>query len=105
MFSVTEALSETGYLWLMRSLNPLSKWGGSDGSERLCSAPSLWGPVDMFAQKVVVCLLETGPLCTGPSADMQRQLRLHKEPSQGPTRCARLLSASVSRPQFHHLQN
>lgn len=63
MFSVTEALSETGYLWLMRSLNPLSKWGGSDESERLCSAPSLWGPVDMFAQKVVVCLLETGPVC------------------------------------------
>lgn len=120
MFSVTEALSETGYLWLMRSLSPLSKRGGSDGSEGLCPAPSRWGPVDTFAQKVVVCVLETGPPLqgrpgdsTGPSADMQRQLRLHKEPAQGPARCARPVSAFslalesglLALGLFRHLQN
>lgn len=74
MFSVTEALSETGYLWLLRSLSPLSKRGGSDGSEGLCPAPSLWGPVDRFAQKVVVCVLETGPLRRAVAGTAQVQV-------------------------------
>lgn len=35
--------------------------GGSDGSEGLCPALTS-GPVDTWAQTVVLCLLETGPV-------------------------------------------
>lgn len=66
-----------------------------------------------------VCWRQAAPLqgrpgdSTGPSADMQRQLRLHKEPAQGPARCARPVSAFslalesglLALGLFRHLQN